>query len=439
LSSTPPGQPPPAGRLFGHPRGLAVLCLTQMWETFSYYGMRALLVYYMTKQLLFGQQAASLIYGVYTAMVFFTPMLGGLLSDRWLGHRRAVLIGGATMALGHFLLASESLFFPALACIALGNGLFLPSLPSQIDTLYPPGDTRRFAAYNVYYLGINVGGLLAPLVCGALGEYYGWHYGFGAAGAGMLLGLVIYASAGRSLPVRITVDDVPTDTAEGAGSLRDKLRVLAAIAVCVMLFRGAYEQVGNTIALWADSGIDRRFGADGSIPMTWFQALNPLFVILLTPFLLAWWAARERRGRVISPARKMALGALGVGAAYALLAAVAAQASGGPSHWGWLAVFFLVLTVAELFILPVGLGLFARLAPSRHRATTVAAWFFAGFGGNLLAGLLGMSWTPLGPTGFFLLVAAVATLAAALLRSLDRAVTRIDMTGKAEQRPTHTD
>ena len=428
--------PAPTGPTwFGHPRGLAVLCLTQMWETFSYYGMRALLVYYMTKQLLFTQQNASLIYGVYTAMVFFTPIIGGIVSDRWLGRRRAVLLGGAIMALGHFLLASESLFFPALACIALGNGLFLPSLPSQIDALYPPGDARRFAAYNVYYLGINLGGLLAPLVCGALGELYGWHVGFGAAGFGMLAGLLIYALAGRSLP-----DSQPTagaareESTKVGASLATKLRVLALIALCVMLFRGAYEQVGNTIALWADSGINRSLGADASIPMTWFQALNPLFVILLTPLLLAWWSARERRGHGLSPLRKMARGALGVGAAYALLAAVAAASPAGQAHWGWLALFFLVLTVAELFILPVGLGLFARLAPSRHRATTVAAWFFAAFGGNLLAGVLGMGWTPLGPVGFFALVAALAACSGLLLRGLDGPARRIDA-ASVEARP----
>ncbi|OHE82423.1 MAG: peptide ABC transporter [Lysobacterales bacterium GWF1_69_6] len=416
----------PSAPLFGQPRGLAVLFLTQMWETFSYYGMRALLVYYMTQQLLFGQQKASLVYGVYTAMVFFTPILGGILSDRWLGRRRAVLIGGSVMALGHFLLASETLFFPALACIALGNGLFLPSLPAQIDALYPPGDSRRFSAYNVYYLGINLGGLLAPLVCGALGEIYGWHYGFGAAGLGMLAGLAIYVAGGRHLPDAMPVavaPVVPLATADGDLALRAKLRLLLGVGLCVVLFRAAYEQVGNTIALWAASGIDRQV-ADSQIPMAWFQALNPLFVILFTPLLLAWWATREKRGQVARPVRRMAAGALGVALAYALLAAVAGSAQGS-THWTWLVGFFLLLTIGELFILPVGLGLFARLAPDRHRATTVAAWFFAAFGGNLLAGVLGMAWTPMGPAGFFTLVAAVAGLSALLLRCLDPAVERV--------------
>src|SRR6202046_303667 len=185
---------------FGQPRGLTILFLTEMWEIFSYYGMRALLVYYMTKQLLIGQEKASFIYGIYTATASFTPILGGVIADRWLAKRRAVIIGGSIMAAGHFMMAFEPSFYFALATIALGNGLFLPSLPSQINDLYRADDPRRSWAYNVYYVGINLGGFLAPLVCGTLGEFYGWHWGFGAAGVGMLLGLVIYILGGKYLP-----------------------------------------------------------------------------------------------------------------------------------------------------------------------------------------------------------------------------------------------
>ncbi|MDH5823319.1 peptide MFS transporter [Luteimonas sp. RD2P54] len=421
---------------FGQPRGLTILFLTQMWEIFSYYGMRALLVYYMTKQLLMGQQQASLVYGLYAATVYFTPILGGVVSDRWLGRRRAVIIGGAVMAIGHFLMASESLFYLALAAIALGNGLFLPSLPSQVDGLYARRDPRRGSAYNIYYVGINLGGLLAPLVCGTLGELYGWHYGFGAAGIGMLLGLAVYVLGGRYLPAGERRGPVEAagragDAGEaGEAGMALRLRVLLAIGLCVMLFRGAYEQVGNTIALWADTGIDRSLGAL-TIPMTWFQALNPLLVIALTPVLVAHWSRQARDGREPGSARKMALGAGGVALAYLLLAAVSAGTAAGQTSWLWLALFFLVLTAGELFILPVGLGLFARLAPSRHRATTVAAWFFAAFGGNLLAGLLGMAWTALGPAAFFALMAAVAGSAGVLLGLLDGSARRIE----AEARP----
>ena len=421
-----PAAPQP--QWFGQPRGLTILFLTQMWEIFSYFGMRVLLVYYMTKQLLMGQQQASMVYGVYVATFYFTPILGGIVADRWLGKRHAVIIGAAIMSLGHFMMASEGLFYFALAAIAIGNGLFLPSLPSQIDGLYPVGDPRRGGAYNVYYVGINVGGLLAPLVCGTLGEVYGWHWGFGAAGVGMLAGLAVYVLGGRYLPdsngnpVK-AVADRPAQTRPA--DLRARIRVLVLVGLCVMLFRGAYEQTGNTIALWADTGIDRHVAGSLAIPMTWFQALNPLLVIVLTPLLVARWTRQANRGLEPTPARKMAMGAAGVALAFLLLAIVSALSTAQAS-WVWLALFFLALTVGELFILPVGLGLFARLAPHGHRATTVAAWYFASFGGNLLAGTLGTAWSRMEPAVFFALMAVVAGIAGGLLRTLDGPAGKVD-------------
>src|SRR5579864_7944144 len=309
---------------FGQPRGLTILFLTNMWETFSYYGMRALLVYYMTRQLLISQQHSSLIYGTYTSFAYFTPIVGGAIADRYLGKKRAVIIGATTMAAGHFMMAFEPLFYFALATIALGNGLFLPSLPSQINDLYGPDDPRRGWAYNVYYVGVNVGGFLAPLVCGTLGETYGWHWGFGAAGVGMLIGLVIYLAGQRYLPSSKTPANIaPLEAIEKTGgSRRDTFMLLLAVGLAVTVFRGAYEQVGNTVALWIE-GVNRHVGS-GEIPMTWFQSLNPLLVIVLTPFLLARWRRKSGDGREHSPLQKMAVGALIGAGAYALLALAAA-------------------------------------------------------------------------------------------------------------------
>ncbi|HZE42444.1 MAG TPA: peptide MFS transporter, partial [Steroidobacteraceae bacterium] len=379
---------------FGQPRGLTILFLTEMWEQFSYYGMRALLVYYMTKQLLIGQEKASIIYGVYTAMAYFTPIFGGLIADRWLGRRRAVIIGAVIMAAGHFMMTFEPLFYFALATIALGNGLFLPSLPSQIDGLYRPDDPRRGWAYNVYYVGVNIGGFLAPLICGTLGEFYGWHWGFGAAGIGMLTGLLIYVLGGKYLPEQARMARkaaAPAIPAAPTESFRSTFMLLFVVGLAVTVFRGAYEQVGNTVALWADVGIDRAAGVM-SIPMTWFQALNPLLVILMTPMLLARWRRRADAGRADSSMKKMAFGALIVAAAYLLLAVVAFAADATRASWVWLAVFFVIFTLGELYILPTGLGLFARLAPVGFGATTVAAWFFAIFTGSLSAGAVGTLW-----------------------------------------------
>lgn len=403
---------------FGQPRGLTILFLTNMWEQFSYYGMRALLVYYMTKQLLIAQGNSSLIYGTYTACAYFTPIVGGLIADRFLGKRRAIIIGGSMMALGHFLMTFEPAFYVALATIALGNGLFLPSLPSQIDDLYEPGDPRVGWAYNVYYVGVNIGGFLAPLICGTLGELYGWHYGFGAAGIGMLLGLCIYLWGQRYLPEAARTRDA-APIARGAGRIgRETVLLLVAVALAVTVFRGAYEQMGNTVALWADSGVDRRAGAF-TIPMTWFQSLNPLMVMLFTPPLLAWWHRRAAAGRVQAPARKMAVGALIVALAYLLLAGLEWTGGAAQTGWAWFALFFAVFTLGELYILPTGLGLFARLAPKGFGATTVAAWFLASFAGSLAAGLVGTLWSRMEHAVFFALLAAIASLAALLLRIAD--------------------
>jgi POT family proton-dependent oligopeptide transporter len=387
-----------------------------MWEQFSYFGMRALLVYYMTKQLLIGQAQSSFIYGTYTACAYFTPIIGGVIADRYLGKRRAVIIGASVMALGHFMMAFEPLFYAALAAIALGNGLFLPSLPSQVGDLYRRDDPRRGWAFNVYYVGINIGGFLAPLICGTLGELYGWHYGFGAAGVGMVAGLLIYLSGQKYLPIE-EAQRKTADTGDRTGFDRHTILVLLGIGLCVTVFRAAYEQVGNTVALWADSGVDRVAGAF-EIPMTWFQSLNPLFVMLMTPPLLAYWRRhihRETRASLIS---RMALGALIVGMSYLLLAAVELASGRGLAGWAWLALFFLIFTFGELFILPTGLGLFARLAPPHLGATTVASWFLVIFSGSLSAGLVGTLWSSVTPAIYFLMLAGIAGLAAILLRGL---------------------
>src|SRR5712672_3489557 len=326
--------------LFGHPRALSFLFATEMWERFSYYGMRSLLVLYMVKYLLlpervdgviglaalkrlleipFGplgiQPFASQIYGFYTGLVYLTPIFGGLLADRVLGHRRTVVIGASLMALGHFMMAFESLFLFALLTLILGNGAFKPNMSAQVGTLYGPGDPRRDRAYSIFYVGINLGAFLAPLVCGTLGEEVGWHYGFGAAGVGMTAGLLIYlyALSSNSLPM----DEFHRSKAAGEyrGPL-DRIERRAVIALFLLflpntLFWATYEQQGNTIALWADDYTDRTINLIfwyGEIPTTWFQAFNPFMIFAFTPFIIALWARQARQGREASTVAKMAIG-----------------------------------------------------------------------------------------------------------------------------------
>jgi len=408
------------GTWFGQPKGLTILFLTEMWEKFSFFGMRALQIYYMTKELQFTQASASLIFGAYAAGVYLTPIFGGMIADRWLGRRPAVVIGGLLMAFGHFMMAFESLFFPAMAVIAIGNGLFLPNLPSQVTLLYPKDDPRAAGAFNVYYVGINLGAFLAPLICGTLGEVYGWHYGFGAAGIGMCLGLLVYLWGGRYLPPEASKPSGrpgAVDSNEGMANLP----LLAGVALSVMLFRVAYEQTGNTFAVWSDTAVQRQaFGM--TIPVTWFQSLNPMFVFLFSPLLVRMWNVRAARGQGTPALTRMGQGALGIGISYALLAGLIVLAAGAglAIGWPWMVLFFAFFTLAELYILPVGLGLFATLAPKRFAATTVAAWFFCSFTGNLLSGVIGATWESMSPQVFFLMMAAIASVSGLLLFGIQR-------------------
>ncbi|CAN5564120.1 peptide MFS transporter [soil metagenome] len=425
MTTEAPASPVPTW--FGQPAGLTILFLTEMWEKFSYYGMRTLLIYYMVKQLMIGQAHASLIYGLYTAFVYFTPILGGVISDRWLGRRRAIIIGGSIMAAGHFLMASEPLFYVALATIALGNGLYLTNLPSQIGSLYADDDPRKNSAYSVYYVGVNLGALLAPILCGTVGELYGWHYGFGLAGIGMLTGLLIYVFGAGYLPPEAPRAE-KKERIEAPPTRWRVLLLLLGVAIAVAILRGAYEQIGNTIALWADGQVDRRLTAGITIPMTWFQALNPLLIFAITPFLIRRWTRQASEGREPSSVRKMGVGAAGIAAAYLLLAAATWITSlhGAQTSWLWLSLFLAVLTAAELWVLPIGVGLFAKLAPAHMSATIIAAWFLATFAGNLLAGVLGTLWSSLAPATFFVAMAGVAGIAAMALALLNGPVSRAE-------------
>ncbi|WP_129649456.1 peptide MFS transporter [Peristeroidobacter agariperforans] len=401
---------------FGQPRGLTILFLTEMWEKFSYFGMRAMLVYYMTQQLMFSQPRASLIYGLYTGAVMLTPLAGAALSDRWLGRRRAVVLGCLIMTLGHFMMAFEPLFFVALAIIAAGSGLFLPNLPSQIDGLYAATDPRRNSAFSVYYVGINTGGLLAPLVCGTIGELFGWHWGFATAGLGMVVGLLIYIGGAGYLPPEDPRSATRLARAQWT-SEEDRKRayaLLLALALIVMVFRASYEQIGNTIATWIDAGVDRGVG-DFTIPMTWFQSLNPLLVFTLTPLLVARWTAQAKRGKEAPALAKMASGAVLVASAWFLLSWVALTLDGAPRvSWLWVALFFALMTAGELYVFPIGLALFARITPAAFTATAIAVWYLAGFAGNLLGGGAGTLWVHLSHAQFFALMGVIAAFAAAL-------------------------
>lgn len=395
----------------GHPRGLFVLFLVEMWERFSYYGMRALLVFYMTKQLLFSQEDASHIYGLYTGLVYMTPLFGGLLADRFLGQRRAVYIGGTLMAIGHFLMAFESLFFPALGFLITGNGLFKPNISTQVGSLYPAGDKRRDSAFSIFYVGVNLGAFLAPLTCGTLGVVVGWHYGFGLAGVGMMVGLLIYLYGQRYLkPDRLTARKEGSAEAEEPLTLREKQKIAALVLLCLLTipFWAAFEQQGNTLALWFDSDTDRMIGA-WEVPQTWFQSLNPMFIFTLTPLITAFWAWQAGRSAQPGAIAKMVRGCLLLGASFLVLVPVGFwyDVHGTPVSMWWLVGSTLVMTLGELYLSPIGMSMVTKLAPARAVSMCMGIWYLSQFAGNLLAGYIGGFWEVLSRGHFFLLLASL--------------------------------
>jgi proton-dependent oligopeptide transporter, POT family len=381
-----------------------------------------------TFEFLFGplglQPLASHIYGLYTALVYLTPLFGGLLADRVLGQRRTVIIGAVLMAIGHFMMAFEALFFFALGTLILGNGAFKPNISTQVGALYAPGDRRRDRAYSIFYVGINLGAFLAPLVCGTLGEELGWHYGFTAAGVGMTIGLAIYLYAYPTLPP----DELQKTRQIGKRALTQSewrgVLSLILLAVPVSFFWATYEQQGNTIALWADAYTDRTVNLlfwTGEIPVTWFQAFNPFMIFAFTPFIVALWAWQAKRGSEPSTVNKMALGCFGVALSYLILIAAAWDAeSGQKASWLWLLAYFVIITIGELYLSPTGLSLVSKVAPASILSMMMGVWLATSFTGNFMAGWLGSYWSSMPKANFFLLTAGIAALAGLAVWAFNR-------------------
>jgi len=452
-----PGTTMPSGGFLGQPKGLYVLFLTEMWERFSYYGMRSLLVLYMVNHLFiqpdvgqrvlgftaikgalesaFGplavQPLSSQIYGLYTGFVYFTPFFGGLLADRVLGQRRTVVIGGTLMAIGHFLMASERLFFPALMFLILGNGCFKPNISTQVGLLYPPGDPRRDRAFSIFYVGINLGAFLAPLVCGTLGQRVGWHYGFGAAGVGMVLGLVFYLMNQKHLAPDVLaqrkLDNQSAKPKKEPLSREEWLRVMAIVLVCVVVaaFWAVYEQQGNTLQLWADQNTNWRFfGVD--VPSTWYQAFNPFMIFFFTPLLTSLWGWQALRKKEPSSLTKMAMGSSMLGLGFVvMIAASHGMAPDVRRSVMWLVGSTGIYTFGELYLSPIGLSFVTKVAPARIVSMMMGVWFLSNFIGNYMTGYLGTFWEKIPHEQFFLLMTAIGVGAGLVLFVIGRPLDKI--------------
>ena len=421
----------PPGTFFGHPRGLFLLFVTEMWERFSYYGMRALLVLYVAAAtnaanpgLGWDSPQALKLYAWYTGLTYLTPMLGGWLADNYLGQRKAVIVGGILMALGQFSLASPpawlgasapwslaaigiafpaapNTFYVGLALLILGNGFFKPNISTMVGELYPPGDARRDGAFTIFYMGINVGAFLAPLVCSTLGEdpAYGWRVGFLAAGVGMTLSVIIQLAFARHYIGNLGVEPAARRSLALAGGQkqpltsveRDRLRVIFVIFAFVMMFWAAFEQGGGLLNLFADQYTDRSVGAF-TVPTGWFQSLNPLFIVLLAPVFSLLWSRLGERGRNPATPVKMYAGLfmVAIGFLFLVIAVFEMQRTADTkAGMLWLVLGYLFHTMGELCISPVGLSMVTKLAPLRLGSLMMGVWFLINFFANMMAGYIG--------------------------------------------------
>ena len=440
-------------RWFGHPRGLSTLFFTEMWERFSYYGMRAILVLFMTNAVATGGMGlddvtATAIYGLYTAAVYVVALPGGWIADHLLGLRRAVFWGGSVIAIGHFTLAIPHIiaFYIGLTLIIIGTGLLKPNISAIVGDLYPEGGARRDAGFSIYYMGINAGGFLGPLVCGYLGEAVDWHLGFGAAGVGMVLGLIQYSLGGRHLGAagelrpemavparRSAATRALVRTIEGVvglgliaavlqsiGAIRlslvgfvdwtglfivslagayllyvvlfggltavEKKRV-GVIAVCFLAaacFWSGFEQAGSSMNLFADRLTDRIISG-WAMPASWLQSVNSVFIILLAPLFSALWLWLGTRNPSIPG--KMGFGLIFLGVGFAVLAWGSVNATlENPVSPVWLVVTYFFHTVGELCLSPIGLSSITRLSPARYVGQMMGIWFMGAALGNLVAG-----------------------------------------------------
>ena len=430
----------------GHPVGLYVLFFTETWERFSYYGMRALLVLYMTEHLIkstqqgsvvygfstlhsllewsFGplaiQPLASQIYGIYTSFIYLTPLFGGMLADQILGHRKTVVIGGILMAIGHFLMAFESLFLLALFVLILGNGCFKPNIATQVGALYPKNDPRRDQAFSIFYLGVNLGAFFSPLICGTLGQTYGWHYGFAAAGIGMMIGVVIYL---------LGQDYLAPEQAPRKRNLKQDRKPLTSyewhaifglIILCLLnsVFWAVYEEQGNTLQIFADKNTDWHIWG-WQMPSTWFQSINPAFIFILTPLLNIFWTYQTKKKSEPSSIIKMSIGCFLLGGSFfCLMLAITGMGETDRISFLWLAGCTLIYTLGELYLSPIGLSLVTKVAPARLVGMMMGVWFLSNSLGNYLSGYLGTFYEAMSKQGFFLLLSVLACSAGIAIFSL---------------------
>ncbi|WP_248723964.1 peptide MFS transporter [Seonamhaeicola sp. ML3] len=417
--------------LFGHPVGLYVLFFTEMWERFSYYGMRALLTLYLVEVttsdnpgLGWSSGEALALYGWYTMLVYVMSIPGGWIADKFLGQKKSVLYGGILLVAGHSVLAIEQMwaFYSGLALIIAGVGMLKPNISTMVGGLYKQGDIRRDKGFTIFYIGINVGAFLSSLIVGYVGEVHGWHYGFGLAGIGMTLGLIQYVLGQKHLKYVGNFLGSSENQEEKEAMKRpltkiekERVVVLFISFLLVVVFWGAFEQAGGLMNIYAKENTNRML-LGWEVPATWFQSLNAMFIIFLGTSVALYWANRKLKGKVASSLFKMIIGLIIMGTGFFFMTAAAAQyESTGASAMYWLVLAYLFHTVGELCISPVALSYITKLAPVKYASLMMGVYFaMTGFG-NKVAGLLGEASESLGEYAIFTGIAVFCLVFGALV------------------------
>ena len=426
--------------LFGHPVGLYILFFTEMWERFSYYGMRAILVLYLVAKtsennagLGWTNGEALALYGWYTMLVYVASIPGGWIADKFLGQKKSVLIGGILLVFGHSVLAIEQMwaFYSGLGFIIAGVGMLKPNISTMVGGLYKQGDIRRDKGFTIFYIGINVGAFLSSLIVGTVGEVYGWHYGFGLAGIGMALGLIQYVygqkylkHVGNFLGASENKDDKDAMKKPLTKTEKDRLVVLFISFILVIVFWGAFEQAGGLMNIYASEKTNRILSFSlpfigNEVPASWFQSLNAMFIIFLGTSVAGYWAKRKLKGKLSTGLFKMILGLIIMGIGFFFMSAAAGEYnSDGSSAMYWLVLAYLFHTVGELCISPVALSYITKLAPLKYASLMMGIYFAMTGLGNKVAGLLGESASNFGEFAVFTGIALFCIVFGALVMLL---------------------
>ena len=426
-------------KLVNNPRSLSTLFFTEMWERFSYYGMRALLVLYLVNSLNYSESEALHIYAVYTGLVYLTPLIGGYLADRFLGTQKSIFIGGLTMMIGHFLMAFPDYLYLAIGMLIIGNGYFKPNISSLLGKLYKSNDVRRDSGFSIFYVGINVGAFLAPLIVGYVGETINWHYGFAIAGFGMLAGLIQFyygqnkiikedttqqsrklKSADWGLITIISIINIPlillilevnevinnyffeillalvtfisfyllTRKKQLLSAKEDlkKIVYIGVLSIFVIFFWVGFEQAGGSLTLFANNSVDRNF-LGFIIPASFFQSINPLIIILIGPMIANFWLRVDRGKSNINTPQKMGLGLLLLAGGFFLITLVNNSSDSAISLW-WLVGVYFLHTLGELCLSPIGLSMVSKVSPRKIASLMMGFWFLSSAVANFMAGKL---------------------------------------------------